>query len=157
MAHFTASCVSFARMRVSSPPLRGAAVTCHPREELEEINADRRQQLLQPRRAEHTRHGTTDCVHVWSLITAAGPEQLRALLHLRRRPEGSLPEYCADHPGEWELFFIIIIFFNQKFSKVFQVPNFCLDEFYLKTFAPSDVIALLTCLLAPVSAGFCGD
>lgn len=53
--------------------------------------------------------------------------------------------------------FFLNYFFNQKFSKVFQVPNFCLDEFYLKTFAPSDVVALLTCLLAPVSAGFCCD
>lgn len=62
------------RMRVFSSPLRGAGVTCHQCEELEEINADRRQQLLQPLRAEHTRKGTTDSVHVLSLITAAGPE-----------------------------------------------------------------------------------
>lgn len=53
--------------------------------------------------------------------------------------------------------FIHFFFLNQKFPKVFQVHIFCLDEFYLKTFAPSDVVALLTRLLARVSAGFCCD
>lgn len=34
-------------------------------------------------------------------VSAAGPEQLCSLLHLRCWPEGPLPEYCADHPGEY--------------------------------------------------------
>lgn len=34
-------------------------------------------------------------------VSAADPEQLCSLLHLRCRPKGPLPEYCADHPGEY--------------------------------------------------------
>lgn len=113
------------RLRVLSCPLRGAGVTCRPCEELEGINAARRQQLLLPLHAEHTRKGTTDSVHVFSPITAAGPEQLRALLHLRGGPEGSLPEYCADHPGEWS-------FFVKSSQKVYGVSIFWIDELYLK-------------------------
>lgn len=56
-------------MRVLSSPLGGAGVTCHPRKELEEIDADQRQQLHQPLRAEHAGKFTTDSVHLLSLIT----------------------------------------------------------------------------------------
>lgn len=50
-----------------------------------------------------SRQVETDYLNVSSPISAACTEQLRSLLHLCRRLEGSLPEYCADHPGEYSL------------------------------------------------------
>lgn len=52
-----------------------------------------------------SRQDTTEYMNVWSLISAAGTEQLCPLLHLCGRPEGSLPEYCADHPGEYSFYY----------------------------------------------------
>lgn len=44
----------------------------------------------------------TEAAHlnVFSLLPAAGTEQLCPLLHLRCQPEGALPEHRADHPRE---------------------------------------------------------
>lgn len=47
-----------------------------------------------------SRQDISHYLNVLSATPTAGAEQLCPLLHLRRGLEGSLPEHCADHPGE---------------------------------------------------------
>lgn len=116
------------RTRVSSWPLPGAAVTCHPREQSEEIDAGRRQQLLQQLRAELTRKCSTDS------LTFSLP-----LLQLVQSNFVLFCTYAADLRDHFQNIVLTILVsgaFSSQVPKSFPASYLFTDEHCLKGVHP---------------------